>query len=119
MVCQEFPARGLKNAQLAKELFGLEPAAAVSDPPAGYSDGNCCKERPPKGEKQIAEQAEDCEARPEDFLLHLFILVLTAARHARNAHRGDQSAIAISWRLFVSPSVRPSDSWRATLSTLR
>jgi len=35
--------------------FELEPIAAVGEPPTKDADWNCCRQRPPKRERQIGQ----------------------------------------------------------------
>ena len=52
----------------------LEPIAAVGEPPAGISDGNCRGQRPPERKRHVGNQAEYAEGDPKDFPLHIAIL---------------------------------------------
>jgi hypothetical protein len=55
-------------------VCGLEPIAAVGDPPTGCADRNCGEEGPPEGQREIGDEAENCERYPKDFALHESIL---------------------------------------------
>ncbi len=49
---------------------GLEPVAAVRNPPRGEEDGDCGEKGPPEWQEEIGQQSKQDERSPEDFLLH-------------------------------------------------
>lgn len=53
---------------------GLEPAAAVCDPPAQHAQRDGCAERPPQGQREIRDRAQHGKCDPEDLALHCFSL---------------------------------------------
>ena len=53
---------------------GLEPIAAVGEPPARIANGNRRGQRPPERKRHIGNQAEDRESDPEYLPLHMSIL---------------------------------------------
>jgi len=54
---------------------GLEPVAAVGEPPARVTDGNRRGQRPPERKREVCNQAENGERNPKYFPLHTSILV--------------------------------------------
>jgi hypothetical protein len=73
------------NAAAISEIFGLcaavagvngglEPIAAIGEPPAGVTDGDRCGERPPERQRHIGNEAEYAEGDPKYFPLHVSIL---------------------------------------------
>jgi hypothetical protein len=53
---------------------GLEPIAAVGEPPARVADRDRRSERPPERKRHIGDQAEDREGDPKYLPLHMSIL---------------------------------------------
>ena len=53
---------------------GLEPIAAVGEPPAGVTDGHRCGQRPPERKLHVGNEAEHTEGDPKYFPLHMSIL---------------------------------------------
>jgi hypothetical protein len=66
----EFSEEGLRRSQ------ELKPIAAIGDPPARGKHGERSRDDPEEGEGQdkIDDQPKHRETRPEDLVLHLFIL---------------------------------------------
>jgi hypothetical protein len=62
---------------------GLEPVAAVGEPPARVTDGNRRGQRPPERKREVRNQAENGERDPEYFPLHTPILVPEAVMAPR------------------------------------
>jgi hypothetical protein len=52
----------------------LEPIAAIGDPPTHNANGNGCRQRPPKWQNDISQQAQADESDPKDLSLHSLIL---------------------------------------------
>ena len=66
-VCGQFDAAAIMRS-------GLEPIAAVGEPPARIANGNRRGQRPPERKRHIGNQAEYAEGDPKDFPLHIAIL---------------------------------------------
>ena len=58
----------------ANKKFGLEPVAAIGQPPAYYANRNRRGQRPPQWQAEIRDDTQDGESAPEDFPLHFIIL---------------------------------------------
>ena len=66
-VCGQFDAAAIMRS-------GLEPIAAVGEPPARIANGNRRGQRPPERKRHIGNQAEDRESDPKYLPLHVSIL---------------------------------------------
>lgn len=53
---------------------GLEPVAAVRDPPRNVENRNGRGQRPPQRQDQVRDQPQHKEGGPEDFSLHALIV---------------------------------------------
>jgi hypothetical protein len=58
----------------AKMQSGLEPIAAVGEPPARVADRDRRRERPPERKRHIGDKAENGEGDPKYLPLHMSIL---------------------------------------------
>ena len=54
--------------------FGLEPAAAICQPPTYHANRNRRSKCPPQWQAEIRDDAQDGESSPEDFPFHSSIL---------------------------------------------
>ena len=62
---------------------GLEPIAAVGEPPARVANGNRRGERPPERERHIGNESKYREADPKYLPLHMSILDASALLMSR------------------------------------
>jgi hypothetical protein len=53
---------------------GLEPVAAIREPPACVADGDRRGQRPPQRKRHVSNEAEYAEGDPKYFPLHMSIL---------------------------------------------
>ena len=56
--------------------LGLEPIAAVGDPPTGDADRDRRDEGPPKRQCQVGDKRNDRKRDPKDFALHVTSIIL-------------------------------------------
>jgi hypothetical protein len=70
-VIYEFCRLGVASACLNR---GLEPIAAIGEPPAGVADGDRSGQRPPERQRHVGNEAEYAEGDPKYFPLHVSIL---------------------------------------------
>jgi hypothetical protein len=66
---------------------GLEPIAAVGEPPARVTNGDGRGQRPPERKRHIGNQAEDREGDPKYLPLHMSILDASALAMPRRRSR--------------------------------
>lgn len=107
------------------EAAGLEPVAAIRDPPARNADGNGCKECPPNRQDEISREAEDRECGPENPAFHwsrrALSLTMSADRSVdaarRRAYNGAASCIRSLFKL-QPPGGPTGRSWRAVSGLL-
>jgi hypothetical protein len=57
---------------------GLEPIAAIGEPPTRVANGDCRGERPPERKRHIRDKSKYCEADPKYLPLHISILDASA-----------------------------------------
>ena len=57
---------------------GLEPIAAIGEPPTGVTDGDRCGQRPPERKRHVGDETEYAEGDPKYFPLHVSILAPSA-----------------------------------------
>ena len=79
-VIQKF---GKHSAADANANGGLEPIAAVGEPPARITNGDRRGERPPEGKRHIGDESEYREADPKYLPLHMSILDASALLMSR------------------------------------
>ena len=78
---------------------GLEPIAAVGEPPARVADRDRRRERPPERKRHIGDKAENGEGDPKYLPLHMSILdaseLVMSRRRARMFQIEMLSGVAI------------------------
>ena len=85
-----------------------EPIAAVGDPPAGYADGDCGRERPPKWKREVGEETADGKGDPKYFALHWNILAASLGHHCGGKWTTRSAATGIGFPLH-----RPGEKTQA------
>jgi hypothetical protein len=78
---------------------GLEPIAAIGEPPAGVADGDRRGQRPPERKRHVGNEAEYAEGDPKYLPLHMSILdaseLVMSRRRARMFQIEMLSGVAI------------------------
>ncbi len=89
---------------------GLEPIAAVGEPPACIPDGYRCGQRPPERKSHVGNEAEHAESDPKYFPLHMSILDVSGLVLWRCRAQMFQSGILSGTAIPVTPKRMRNDS---------
>jgi hypothetical protein len=94
----------------AKMQSGLEPVAAVGEPPARVADRDRRGERPPERKRHIGNKAENGEGDPKYLPLHMSILDASALVMSRRRAKMFQIQILACPAIPMAPSRSRHDS---------
>ena len=89
---------------------GLEPIAAVGEPPAGVADGDGRGQRPPERKRHVGNEAEHAERDPEYFPLHMCILDASGPQMSRSRLRVSQIEMPERAAIAAHPKRMLNDS---------
>jgi hypothetical protein len=94
----------------AKMQSGLEPIAAVGEPPAGVPDGDRCGQRPPERKRHIGNKPENGKGDPKYLPLHMSILDASALVMSRRRAKMFQIQTLACPAIPMTPSCSRHDS---------
>ena len=94
---------GKRSAADANGNGGLEPIAAVGEPPARVANGDRRGERPPERKHHIGDKSEHCEADPKYLPLHMSILDASALQLSRRRTKMFQIQMTAGWAVATIP----------------
>jgi hypothetical protein len=99
-VIQKF---GKHSAADANAKGGLEPIAAVGEPPARIANGDRRGERPPERQRHIGDKSKYREADPKYLPLHMSILDASALLMSRRRTKMFQIQMTAGWAVATIP----------------